>query len=264
MISELLTYLITPCPKYVRSMGYLYQAIALRGRYRRRRESWQRHLENTRQFISRTAEKFGNRRRVVVIGSGILLDVPLDRLSEIFGEVVLVDIVHLPEVERLAGRYLNVRLVQSDVTGIAESLFSNVRRRVIALPVGKPFLPEVDHDAGLVVSVNMLSQLAEIPLEYASKKMPSLDKTVVSRWCDQIREAHYMALKELYCDVCLVADYAFTRRDRDRTVVEEGSTVGELTLSEPAESWTWEIAPLGEESKNSSRELQVGAWRMSK
>ncbi|HMK60032.1 MAG TPA: hypothetical protein VK452_02665 [Dissulfurispiraceae bacterium] len=263
MISELLTYLMTPCPNYVRSMGYLYQAIALRGRYRRRRESWQRHLENTQQFIGRTAEKCRNRRRVVVIGSGILLDVPLDRLSEIFGEVVLADIVHLPEVRRRAGRYPNVRLVQCDVTGLAEALFSNVLSRVTEFPVSKPFLPDVDQDTGLVVSVNILSQLAEIPLEYASKKMSGLDEAGVNKWCDQIRAAHYRALKELPCDVCLVADYAFARRDRDRRVVEEGSTVGELMLPEPDESWTWEIAPLGEESRDTSKELRVGAWRMS-
>ena len=41
MLAEILTYLTTPCPGYVREMGYLYEAIAVQGRYRRNRASWQ-------------------------------------------------------------------------------------------------------------------------------------------------------------------------------------------------------------------------------
>jgi hypothetical protein len=36
---------------------------------------------------------------VVVLGAGLLLDVPLNALSSLFREVVLVDIVFLPEVQ---------------------------------------------------------------------------------------------------------------------------------------------------------------------
>lgn len=262
MIRELITYLATPCPRYVSRMGYLYQAIALRGRYTRRRAAWHDHLENTQRFIIGTAEACMNRKKAVVLGSGLLLDVPLDRLSEMFGEVVLADIVHLPEVRRRIRHYGNVSLVQCDVTGIAEKLFLNMQKGLTDLPVGAPSFPGVEEDTGLVISLNILSQLAAIPLDYVMKKIAELDKEAVDRWCDQIREAHFAALKGLSCDVCLVADYEFARKDKEGNIIETGSTVGGLSLPETDASWNWEIAPLGEESKNMSKELHVGAWHM--
>jgi hypothetical protein len=261
MLSELITYLITSCPPYVRKMGYLYQAVALRGRYRRRRSSWQPHLENSRRFIIKSAESCENRDKVVVLGSGLLLDLPLDELSSLFKEVILVDVIHLPEVNKKISGYRNVRLLQCDVTGVSEKLFENVKRGIKELPLSVPFIPELDSRAGLVISLNIMSQLSAIPHDYVLKKNFVLDEDAIEKWCDQICEAHYSALKELPYDVCLIADYEFARKDKEGKIVENGSTIGAISLPKPDSSWIWEIAPIGEES-SLSKELLVGAWRM--
>jgi hypothetical protein len=243
-------------------MGYLYQAIALRSRYRRRRASWQPHLENTKAFVAATAETCCHRGRVIVLGSGLLLDVPLDELSAAFGEVVLVDVVHLPEVRKRISSYRNVRLIEADVTGVAEPLFENVRQRRKELPGSTPYIPAYDGQTGLVVSLNILSQLSAIPQDYAFRKNVARDPSVIEQWCDRIRQAHYGLLSTLACDVCIVADHAYAFKDKKGDVFECGSTVGTVVPQKPETAWQWEIAPLGEASKDYSKELSVGAWRL--
>lgn len=260
MLHELYLWLTTPCPPYVRRMRYLYQIIAMRGRHLRHRDSWQPHLERTRQFIIDAAGRCSTNKRVVVLGSGLLLDFPLAELAERFDEVVLADIVHLPEVNKTIRPYPNVKLVQCDVTGVADRLYRNVQENRRVLPSGEPFFPAVDDSTSLLVSLNLVSQLAAVPFDYVLRKLPELEGEGLSRWCTEIREAHVRALNTLPCDVCLVADYAFAWRDAEGTVVDSGSTVGEIVFPEPEQVWTWHIAPMGEVSKQCAKELTVGAW----
>jgi hypothetical protein len=262
MLDDLLTSLITPCSPYVRRMGYLDEAIAMRGRHRRHRVSWQPHLDNTRRFVLSAAERCRNRSRVAVLGSGLLLDLPLAELSSLFREVVLMDVVCFPEVRRQIRGFRNVSFVECDVTTIAERLYDNGRQGRSELPEASPALSCIGEDAGLVVSLNILSQLWVVPRSFAGSRMPRLGQDEVDDWCRAIVEAHYAALRSLSCDVCLVADYAFVKRDREGKVISRGSTVSGLSLPGPDASWTWQIAPLGDESRSASKELCVGAWHL--
>lgn len=262
MILELITYLRTRCPDYVRKMGYLYQAIALRERYRRRARSWQPHLEKTKSFIQTAATNCKNRKKIVLLGSGLLLDVPLEFLAQSFEEVILVDVVHLPEIKKRIKRFANVRTLQKDVTNVADNVFRAINEGRNTLPLHSPDIPEMDQNTSMVVSLNILSQLSAVPQDYIIKKEMDIDEQALTSWCDEIREAHYRALQNLGCDVCLIADHAYVYKDREGRVIEQGSTVGNMSLPKPDASWWWEIAPLGEASKKSSKELFVGAWHM--
>ena len=55
-------------------------------------------------------------RVALVLGSGGLLDVPLEELSRRFGEVWLVDMVHPWRARLWARRLGNVRLIEHDIT----------------------------------------------------------------------------------------------------------------------------------------------------
>jgi hypothetical protein len=265
MLAELFTYLTTPCPRYVRRMGYLYEAIAMRERHRRHRADWQQHIADTRRCVLSAAENCRNRERTVVLGAGLLLDVPLNELASMFREVVLADIVFLPEIRRRINSYGNVKLLQCDVTGIAELLFQNVQcGRQILPSETTSILPAVDADTGLIVSLNILSQLCVIPGRFALKHMRRLHEKHVSHWCGRITASHYATIASLPGDVCLIADQAFAKYDRQGQIIEKGSTVYSLTLPEPDDSWTWKIAPIGEESRYFSRELHIGAWYISR
>lgn len=261
MMLELFTYITTRCSLHVRRMGYLYEAIGLSCRYKRHSDSWLHHLEKTRQFVLSAAGKSQERGKVVILGSGLLLDVPIETLSSMFREVVLIDIVCLPEVYRRIKGYNNVRFIQQDVTNIAESLYQNVQHGRRELPSANPVvLPKIDNGTGLVISLNILSQLTVVPRKYALKKLKGIPMEHINAWCRQITEAHYDFIMSLPYNVCLIADYRYTRRDRNGRITAQGSTISGISLPVPDDSWTWNIAPLGEESRHYSKELDVGAW----
>jgi len=264
MLAEFITSLITPCPPYVRGMGYLHEALAIRGRYRRCQSAWRGHLERSCDFVRTCAEGCHDRRQVVVLGAGLLLDVPLAVLTTIFARVILVDVVFLPEVRRRVKSYRNVVLIEQDVTNMATTLYQCRKQGLLALPPSVPDIPSLVDGAGLVVSANILSQLTAVPLAYARKHWPSLAAARGEDWCRQIMEAHYRALLATPGAVCLIADYAFEERDRRGEVVNCDSTVFDLPLPRPDRVWEWEIAPPGEQDRRLCRSLQVGGWSMVK
>lgn len=243
-------------------MGYLDEAIALRGRYRRNRASWRPHLENTRRFVLTVAESCRNRRKAVILGSGLLLDVPLAELAAMFRELVLMDVVCLPEVRRHLKEYDNVRFVEHDTTAIAERLYGGGHDGLPELPEPPPLGPEIDENTGLVVSLNLLSQLWVVPRSYAARRLRVPPGDRIDEWCRGIVESHYRSLRSLSCDVCLVADHEFVKRDRQGQVISRASSIYDLALPGPDRSWTWNIVPLGKDSPFLSKELKVGAWHL--
>jgi len=260
MFSELLTYLTTPCPPYVRHMDYLTEILAMKKRHQRNQASWEPHLANARRTVLSAAEKCRNRTKVIILGAGLLLDVPLAELSTLFQEVILLDVVLLPEVRRMAKQYGNVRLLQYDVTNVAHNLYENILHGRSELPEPEPLVPEICEDAGLVVSLNILSQLWVIPRAYALRKLRGFDEERINDWCGRITAAHYAWLNSLPCDRCIIADHEFIKRDGEGRILSRNSTLYGLAMTEPDFSWTWNIAPIGEDRRYFSKELNVGAW----
>ena len=74
-------------------MGYLSDQKGIMNRYLNQQGGWDSHLDNSKRFIERSAF-LKNKRSVAVLGSGWLLDVPIDYIAQEFGEVYLVDIAH--------------------------------------------------------------------------------------------------------------------------------------------------------------------------
>ncbi len=243
-------------------MGYLEEAIAMRNRYRRRRTAWQPHLDCSKQFILASAEKCPRRNKVLILGSGLLLDVPLAELSARFGQVVLMDVVCLPEVRKLIRAFPNVSFTEHEATGVSEQLYKNKQQALADLP--EVPVPSSRHtaDSDLVVSLNILSQLWVIPRSYAVNNRPRVDAELLDEFCSTIVEFHYSFLRSLRCAVCLIADHSFIKREKSGNVVSADSSVYRLPLPKPDMHWTWNIAPFGSEHPSSSKELIVGAWHL--
>src|SRR5262245_9408330 len=120
MIAELLRYFVTPCPRYVRAMGYLHEQVSIKARHDRCRHAWEPHLERTKNVIRAAMSKCSTRRKAVIFGSGMLYDVPLPELAAAFAQVVLVDVVH----PMGAGwRLANVAALAAEITGVAETVY---------------------------------------------------------------------------------------------------------------------------------------------
>ena len=126
---------------------------------------WEEHFERTRAVIRAAVARCRSRRKAVVLGSGWLNDVPLADLAAAFREVILVDAVHPFSVRRRVRRLPNVRLLTTDISGVAEAVF-RAARTPGPLPRHMPDLFCADSEVDLVASVNLLSQLPYWPEQY--------------------------------------------------------------------------------------------------
>ncbi len=128
-----------------------------------------------------------------MIGSGLLLEVPLRALSDRFERVILVDTFHMAQVAREAKKLFNVKLLTGDVTGVFKAM--KERRppgpHHPAPPTLIPHLKEAD----LVVSCNCLTQLAGPFTAYfeETRGFSDLDSDKVAY---QIMERHAKAIAE--------------------------------------------------------------------
>lgn len=258
MLSDLIAQFTTPVSPAHRALGYLNEALDLRRRARINRQAWQPHLDRTRAFVLSAAERCRDRNRVVILGSGLLLDLPLPELSRMFKEVQLQDVVCLRETRNHIRQYPNASFVERDATGVAEALYRGHGAALRALPeVPKP---EPPGNADLVVSLNILSQLWVVPRAYVGGNMRQLAPEEADEWCAAIVASQYAFLRSLPCAVCLVADVEAIKRDSTYAVVSKLSTVYGLELPRPEQQWTWNIAPPGRTNAHHSKELAVGAW----
>lgn len=163
MLLEWLSYITTPCSKLARKLGYLHEAIAIRERHSRQKKSWQPHLDRSREFILKSAAQCRESGTVVILGSGSLLDVPLEQLASSFEQVYLVDIIHLPKVRKQIRHHPNVQLIEADLTCLGELLLDKSTDSPPPFPKA-PVLP-IQGKVDLVVSLNLLSQLPLNPVD---------------------------------------------------------------------------------------------------
>jgi hypothetical protein len=253
MIAELFRYLVAPCPRHVRAMGYLDEQVSIKARHERCRRAWEPHLERTKNVIRAAMRLCPTRRKAVVFGSGMLLDVPLSELASAFAQVVLVDVVH----PMGAGwRLANVTALEADVTGTAEAAYRLAKRGGEPLPCVAPRLFCDDPEVDLVASVNLLSQLPYIPCKYlsAAGTYPAEEITAYGR---DVVLAHIDYLKRLPGVVALVCDLERLTRDRGGKVVERLSALRGVKLPWAGEEWVWDLAPRPEASPNYSYQRRV-------
>lgn len=164
MLREFFHHLLTPCPTAHRRLGYLAGLVAIQARYRRVGQHWQTHLDHSRRLIAQAAALTPVRNKVVVLGSGLLLDVPVEMLAKQFKTAILVDVAHLIGTRLQCLRHRTVTLSEHDITGTAKPLLAY--RQGDPLPQPAASLPAIAQDADLIISCNILSQLAITPVEY--------------------------------------------------------------------------------------------------
>lgn len=148
MIIEGLVWATQRAARGARHAGIAAEQAAIVARALRCRQAWAPHLARCRGFVAAAAGRCEGRGRVVVLGSGALLDIPLAALSRGFAEVVLVDAAQPLHARLLARRLGNVvvRTLSLVELGSAPPAYRSWRD---AVP-----------DADLVVASMLLSQLA--------------------------------------------------------------------------------------------------------
>lgn len=249
MIVELLRHLLLRCPPHLKRLGVLHDLIALEHRARRQRRAWAPHHQQCQQAITAMLDHggFGPRNKggcAVILGSGLLLDLPLERLRDSFEQVIGVDLYHLPAVRKRARQH-GLTLVSHDITGLLAGLPASLRG---ALPTPQADLGPAT-EADFVLSANCLSQLAGVPLAVADAVGGQRPDHLVE-WERAILRSHLDALLACRGAVGLISDSRrevwHIRRNELQDWVDLSHGVAWPALSDE-QMWWWELAPPPEE-----------------
>ena len=222
-------------------MGYYNYQRGLIYHHLNQEGGWNIHLNNCRNFILKSIDSF-KPKIVTVLGSGWLLDLPLKELADQVSAINLVDIVHPPEVKNQAGMIKNVVLREEDVTGglISEvwqkaghRTFLNKLRTLdgINIPVYQP-----EYDPGLVISLNIFTQLEVLPVELLRKKAAVPEESFLG-FRKEIQQNHIAFLKKH--KFVMITDISEVVTENSGSVNEIMSVLIDLPDGSRKEDWTW-------------------------
>jgi len=258
MFIEAFRYLTTNCKSEYRRLGYLHESIALEARYRRLHDAWSHHVTECHKLIRLAVEQCKNRRKLIILGSGILAEIPLQYLSREFGTVVLVDVVHVACVHKKVAAFENVTLIEADITGMSAELL-NLNKLSNVLPEPKAYIPGLDDTVDLIISANLLSQIYVGPLNHAvSRTRFSDDEFII--WCQAIIDAHLKGLLDSGSRVCLITDTVHDEINRNGVAIRSEDVLFGVKLPDSAWQWVWQLAPLGEVSPHYSVNADVSGF----
>ena len=238
MILEALNYAATWPLTSVAHRPFIRSSVNLWARANRCATAWAEHERRTKAAILATAEGCRQRRTAVVLGSGLLRDVPVVELSRLFDTVVLVDLVHLASVRSWLAlkRLKNVRLIERDVSGL-DALLAGQPLEPLAFLRQVPYLD-------LVVSANLLSQIG---IGMSRRLEGHAEEEAVIR---QAIAAHVEGLAQVAAETCLVTDVGYTVIDRAGTAHETVDLMHGVDPGSAELRWDWPVIPFGEESRD--------------
>ncbi len=245
MLIELYHYLTTPCSRTHRQLGYLTGMLGLQARHRRVQSHWQQHLENCQQLILKSALACRQTNKVTLIGSGLLLEAPLEPLSRRFHEVVLIDMVQPRAVRKRCLKLGNVTPLVHDITGLASALINY--KKGGKLPIPQASLPNEALSSDLIISCNLLTQLAHTPCHFLQHRHGwHDDDPQLHQWQLAIMNDHLLLLAQQEGRCCLICDTHHDYRDKSGQPLAQESRLLGLSLGSADQEWLWPIAPLGE------------------
>ncbi|MBX4902215.1 hypothetical protein J2J97_04095 [Rhizobium bangladeshense] len=252
MITEALLYATTLPLTGKSHRKFIGYSVNLWSRAGRCAGDWADHEEKSRNTIRAAAAGLRQKRTAVVLGSGLLRDVPIEELAHDFDTVVLIDLVHLASVRLwLAAKgYRNIRLIERDLSGY-DDLAAGREVEPLGFLRGVPYLD-------LVISANLLSQIGRgVKRRHAAEAAGRMPEDTVER----LIAAHLTGLSGLSCQHCLVTDIAYAVIDRNGKTHEEADLLHGVAPPPAKAAWKWPVAPLGEESRDYRIEHKViASW----
>jgi hypothetical protein len=235
----------TQAAEFAREMQFDTASREVEARHKRCASAWETHLHRTREVILAAADRAAGQRKALVLGAGLLHDIPLPELAARFDQVLLVDAFHSRACKIRASIFPNVICLAADVTGTSTHLLQ-VRRSGGALLRIEAALLEDDPDIDFTVSVNMLSQLGCAP---AQLLRASHSEAEIQAFQRHLIESHLAYLRRRGGHTALVTDYAWSRRPVGSTCAEtlaRWDVLHQTPLPETDHTWEWRIAPAPE------------------
>lgn len=226
----------------LKKMKYVADQKGIIDRYMKEAEGWALHLENTKKAIIEGAQdkKKGS---CAILGSGWLLDVPIEFLSQHFETVYLFDVLHPTQIKHKLHKIPNVILVEQDITGGAireffdsVQMFKSLKKRKEVEDFNfNGFAYKVEFD--YVVSVNILNQLDTILIDYIrGYNLYSEAELLVLR--EKIQQKHLDSLPK--GKSCLITDCEeLVYNQRNELELKSNLIYIALNPLQIKETWQW-------------------------
>ena len=233
------------CAAFVRALNLERDSEDVAARYKRCAAQWKPHLDRTQAAILRAAHATQRKRKAALLGAGLLHDIPLAELSQMFEQVFLVDVVHSRSCRIRASLFANVTCIQADVTACAAHLL-RARQTGEPLPHIQPDLFDGDLEMDLTISVNILSQLGCAPAKLLQDSHSAEEIRALQR---HLIEAHLAFLRTRPGLSALITDFEWSSHPRGRPhtqAVRRWDVLHQVPLPAPQDQWDWLIAPAPE------------------
>jgi hypothetical protein len=272
--------------RYPEARDFIDMGLGIEARYRRAKKSWDPHLSRAQEFSARALTPGA---RVAILGSGRLLDVPLARLQQAKAQVTCFD------ADPLARRAAQKAGFQFECLDLSASIDAWTRSVVSHANSGKALLSTfaaiikglrvnpstLPGNFEVILSQNLLGQ---IPLFFRDRvaaiveqqgikadengNLPEPLQGALRNASEALQRGHLKLLVDSKCaKVSIISDM------RVRYLDAQGKEfyVDEALLLKPDaampgyslkahNSWSWEVAPLGEVSPEYSAVHEIGAW----
>jgi hypothetical protein len=255
MIRELFLYLTTKVRPEAKTFGHLYEAIAIREREKRCSNFWKSHRQESKKLILEVVNSIKQKNALLILGSGPMHEIPIEELSKLFLNISLVDIVHLPETKKKYQHLKNLNFIEHDITELENSIS---KEKIILNQVPSAFL---ENKYDMVISANILSQLAYHLREYLEKKSSNiLSPEKLDLFSEQISIDHISYLKKFICPVLLITDIETHHIDKSGKNVGLQTPYINFAFPNPIRTWDWNVAPIPEYSREISLQMKVAGF----
>ncbi len=246
-----------------RKLGYAKETAALEVRHHRCREAWKNHVQSTNAALlaaAQTAHRPGG--TALIVGGGVARDLPMEELLTQFERIVLLDIAFSLPTRYLAissrGRVL---CCYWDVTGVVDWLAHE--RHLPPGPVfTRPILPELNPNPCWVASVNCLTQLPLLPLDWLLPH--GIDEFQLEAFGRNLIHAHldWLSMWQVpHCLITEISDYRYDANGIMTDTTDYQPIIGHyLKKGRLLARWSWCVHPAGEIPTGAHEIRMIEAW----
>lgn len=231
-----------PSKRALRQMSYLRDQEGILNRHLREKQNWEEHLRLSKSFIASSFQGL-EAGTVAVLGSGWLLDVPMDHLLSHFDRVILADITHPRQIRHKYRDTREVEFVECDLSGGAVEQVWQISRQSRDKTERQEMLERINLEApselggvDTCISVNLLNQLDILLVEFMASRF-TLQEGQQSAFRKKLQDFHLEWTSRM--PGCLITDI------REKSVDKAGkeAVIDSLFTTLPEgirlEGWTW-------------------------
>ncbi len=208
-------------------------------RYLNEGTNWHEHLENTKNYILNSLPN-KHLKSIAILGSGWLLDVPVDAILKKTDKLILFDICH---PKQILNKYKNNKQIVFIKTDLTNNLIKYAKKSksfnefLQIFETTKPI--DFLNNYSYVVSLNLLNQLDILLCDYLKKKFIVKDEELIGIR-KKIQALHLKSLP--LTKSCLITDYLeinYTNTINDNNKKTKNLIYADFNNTSNKQEWLW-------------------------